>query len=362
MNPLSAVYGTAATWRRRWYAARPSRPRRLDRPVVSVGSLRVGGSGKTPVVAHLARLLLERGERPSILIRGYRRQRASSGVTVVSDGTRVRADLASSGDEALMLARALPGVPVLVGADRFASGVTAERELGATVHLLDDGFQHVQLARTVDLLLVDERDMREAVLPAGWLREPLKNAAVAHAALVTAAGEATVADVVRGLGVAEGFRIVRSIHSPRVLARVSTDRSVRLQADLESPAKAGHYADRDEPVIAVAGIARPDRFFSDLASAGWRVGRTLVFPDHHPFSERDIRRIADQARACGASLVLTTEKDAVRLEGHDLAGLTVAAVPLTASIEPAAEFSRWLIERLHARREQPFAAGAAGTR
>jgi tetraacyldisaccharide 4'-kinase len=341
VNPLSAVYGTAATWRRRWYAARPARARRLARPVVSVGSLRVGGSGKTPIVAHLAQLLLAHGERPSILIRGYRRQRATSGVTVVSDGTRVRADLASSGDEALMLARALPGVSVLVGADRFSSGVLAEGQLGVTVHLLDDGFQHVQLARAVDLLLVDERDLHEAVLPAGWLREPVGNASAAHAALVTAAHEATVAAVASSLGVSAAFRIVRSIHAPRRLTLKAP-----AQNDAPSTVDDALALDPERPVLALAGIARPDRFFSDLASAGWRVGRTLAFSDHHPFSERDITRIVDQARACGASLVLTTEKDAVRLEGHGLPGLTVASVPLTAAVEPAEDFTCWLLGRL----------------
>ena len=172
------MYGAAATWRRRWYSRDPARARRLTRPVISVGNLRVGGSGKTPVVAHLAQLLVERGERPAVLTRGYARVRPKAGVTIVSDGTRVLEDVAASGDEPFMLARALPGVPVLVGADRFASGLLAESQLGVTVHLLDDGFQHVCLARDIDLLLVDEADLNDHVLPAGRLREPLAHAAM----------------------------------------------------------------------------------------------------------------------------------------------------------------------------------------
>ena len=135
----------------------PSRRRRLSQPVVSVGNLRVGGSGKTPIVAHIARLLLERGERPAILTRGYARRCRPDGVTVVSDGTTILAGIESAGDEPLMLARALPGVPVLVGANRYLSGRLAEERFGATVHLLDDGFQHLELARDVDLLLVSRR-------------------------------------------------------------------------------------------------------------------------------------------------------------------------------------------------------------
>ena len=149
IETLSAAYSAAAAWRRQWYARDPSRRRTLTRPVVSVGNLRVGGTGKTPTVEYLARLLVANGERPVILTRGYARRRPLDGVTIVSDGTAIRADLDTAGDEPLMLARALPGVPVLVGADRHLSGRLAERRFGATVHLLDDGFQHVALARGV---------------------------------------------------------------------------------------------------------------------------------------------------------------------------------------------------------------------
>ena len=129
----ASIYGAAAAWRRRWYARDPSRRRALERPVVSVGNLRVGGSGKTPVVEHLARLLLAGGERPAILTRGYARPRPRSGVTVVSDPSGVLATYADAGDEPFMLARALPGVPVLVGADRGASGRYAEARFDTTV-------------------------------------------------------------------------------------------------------------------------------------------------------------------------------------------------------------------------------------
>ena len=115
---LSQAYGAAAAWRRAWYARDPSRRRQLQRPVVSVGNLRVGGSGKTPIVEYIARLLLQAGKRPAVLTRGYGRRIVQDGVTVVSDGTRVIAGLDEAGDEPLMLARALPGETVLVGADR----------------------------------------------------------------------------------------------------------------------------------------------------------------------------------------------------------------------------------------------------
>jgi len=170
VSALSAIYGRVATVRRAWYEGRPSSRRRLTTPAISVGNLVIGGSGKTPVVAAIARLLLQLGERPAILSRGYARRDRSDGVVVVSDGTAIVADVAASGDEPQMLARALPAIPVVVSADRYLAGRLAETRFGATVMMLDDAFQHVQLERTVDLLVVAREDLDERVLPSGRLQ------------------------------------------------------------------------------------------------------------------------------------------------------------------------------------------------
>src|SRR5262249_36475033 len=146
-----------------------SRSRRLSRPVISVGNLRVGGTGKTPVAAVVAQALLAAGERPAILTRGYARRAPADGVTVVSDGRTILTGVDAAGDEPLMLARALPDAMVLVGANRYLSGRLAEERLGATVHVLDDGFQHLELARDVDLLVVSEDDLNDQPLPFGRL-------------------------------------------------------------------------------------------------------------------------------------------------------------------------------------------------
>jgi tetraacyldisaccharide 4'-kinase len=329
LSGLSSVYGAAAAWRRRWYDGDPARRRRLRQPVVSIGNLSVGGSGKTPIVAHLARLLLEHGERPSILSRGYGRHRPQDGVTVVSDGAAVLAGVASAGDEPLMLARALPGVPVLVGTSRYLSGRLAEEKLGASVHLLDDGFQHLELGRDVDLLVVDERDLNDQPLPVGRLREPLVVAAKADAALVDSVDESAAERIGCTLGLSTCFRVERHLGTP-----------------YRFDGSAVPTADR---VLAAAGIARPDRFFGDLASAGWNVVGTIRFPDHHRFTNRDVERLAAAARAADA-IVMTTEKDAVRLAARDLGMLAVAAVPLTVRIEPAPVFAAWLLGRLQAAR------------
>ncbi|HTK28388.1 MAG TPA: tetraacyldisaccharide 4'-kinase [Vicinamibacterales bacterium] len=332
IRTISAMYGRGAMWRRRWYASDPRRRRRLVRPVISVGNLRVGGSGKTPAVACIARILLDAGEHPAILTRGYARRTPSAGTTVVSDGRAILASADAAGDEPLLLARLLPGVPVLVSADRYLSGRLAEERFGATVHILDDGFQHHELARNADLLLTSEEDLSDGPLPAGHLREPLEAGAAADAVLVPA-GYATAAERIgRALGVEPAFRVTHALGVPRAIAG---DRETVVV-----PAGAR--------VFAAAGIARPERFVSDLISVGWEVVGTMLFRDHHQFTNADVGRIAAAARAARTAIVLTTEKDAIRFEACDLAGLPIAAVPLVTSIEPAAAFRAWLLARLAA--------------
>jgi tetraacyldisaccharide 4'-kinase len=336
----SSLFGAAASWRRRWYTRDPTRRSRLARPVVSVGNLRVGGSGKTPVVESLARLLAAQGERPAILSRGYGRRRPAEGVTVVSDGLRIVSDLDAAGDEPLMLARSLPGVPVLVGADRFLSGRLAEQRFGVTVHLLDDGFQHLSLARDVDLLLLDESDLTDRVVPLGRLREPLTAASCADAVLAPAVGEASLERIRRLAASGTVWEVRRSLGPLRWL-------------------RGGPVAlDPGGRVFAVAGIARPERFFGDLRTAGWTVAGTMIFRDHHRYSAADVERIAAAARASSAAAVLSTEKDGVRLEDVLAQDVSVAVVPLTASVEPPS-FAEWLFDRLclaRSRRAEPIAS------
>lgn len=327
---MSAAYGAVAGWRRALYARDPSRRRRLARPVVSVGNLGMGGSGKTPVVEYVARLLQNSGERPAILTRGYARRIPHDGVTVVSDSSDVLADLDSAGDEPLMLARALPGVPVLVGADRYLSGVLAERRLGATVHILDDGFQHLQLERDVDLLLVSEEDLMDQPLPTGRLRERLDAAAVADAALVTAGYDTAADRIGRALRAPTVFRVTRAIAPPRSVG----------------PPRESVVVPPASRVYAVAGIARPDRFMTDIAAAGWELAGAMTFRDHYRFSTRDLARIVAAATSARSSIVMTTEKDAVRLAALDLRGLPIASLPLVVGVEPEDRFRHWLLDRI----------------
>lgn len=327
------MYGAAAAWRRRWYRD-SSRRRTLTQPVVSIGNLRVGGSGKTPIAGFIARLLAESGERPAVLTRGYARRRHGDGVTVVSDGRSTCAALDEAGDEPLMLAQALPRIPVLVSDDRYLAGCLAERRFGATVHILDDGFQHLNLNRDVDLLLVSEEDLQDRPLPAGRLRERLDAAAAADAALVTAGYDSAAERVARTLKIATAFRVTRSIAAPRFIT--GNHDSVVVPAGSR--------------VFAVTAIARPDRFVADLSAVGWEVAGTLTFPDHHQFTRRDIGRIGHAARTAASAIVLTTEKDAVRFQRCNLGDLPIASIPLVVGVEPHDAFRDWLLARIHLRR------------
>jgi tetraacyldisaccharide 4'-kinase len=323
---LDRVYAVAVRARRRWYERHPAAVRRLASPVVSIGNLTVGGAGKTPLVRAIAEWLIAQGERPAILSRGYGRRHAVDGVVVVSDGQRVVSDLTRSGDEPLMLARAVPGAVVAVADDRYLAGVVAERRLNATVHLLDDGFQHLRLARDLNVLVTSAGEVSAGrTLPFGRLREPVDAAARADLVVVMGADAAAARAEAWTLGVS------LSVGARRTLPRASADAT---------------------PAVAVAGIANVTQFFDGLRAAGWPVVETLSFRDHHPYSARDVSRIAAAARSVGASTVLTTEKDAVRFEPLAPLPFTLQPVPLSLDFDDWSTLSASIAEALRRRRAE----------
>lgn len=341
---LSALYAAVARRRREHYAARPDLRRRLRRPVISVGNLAVGGRGKTPLVAAIARELLAMGERPAILSRGYGRTTPEDGVVVVRDADGIRGDLGRSGDEPLMLARQLDGACVLVSPDRYLAGRLAEHHLGATVHVLDDGFQHLQLERDIDILILGRDDIaRPFTLPHGRLREPLDTCIAADAIV---AADADVEVDVHGLDVPI-FRVTRSV-APAGVAH-GADGAARGANG--GAGAAGGDASARLPVAAVAGIATPSRFFDDLRAAGYAVVETMPFRDHHPYSRRDVDRMMARAAAAGAAAIVTTEKDLVRLLPFRPFRMPVLRVPLTMEPDPRPEFRQWLARSVGAARD-----------
>ena len=325
---ISAVYAAIARRRREWYAARPHARRRLRHPVISIGNIAAGGRGKTPFTATIARLLLDMGERPAILSRGYGRTDPVEGAVVVRDAQGIRADLARSGDEPFMLARQLEGAIVMSGADRYLSGRLAEHHLGATVHLLDDGFQHFALDRDLDIVLVSAADLNGAkTLPAGRLREPA-DVLIAADAIVCTDLDTTIS--VPDIPV---FRAVRTIGE------------VVFDDTGPPPPSAG------ATVLAIAGIANPAPFFEALTQAGWQAGATMTFRDHHPYTAEDVARFASATTAAGGAAVITTEKDYVRLLPYRPFPLAIGWLPLTITAEPDGDFRRWLAVEVGAARD-----------
>ena len=343
---LSRLYDETAWRRRQWYARRPAARRRLARPVVSVGALAAGGSGKTPLAAALARMLVEMGERPAILSRGYGRVDPVEGAAVIRDFERTVGSLAVAGDEPWMLARSLDGVAVVVAEDRHLAGRLAETRLGATVHVLDDGFQHLQLERGADLVLLSGADLDDPrVLPAGRLRERLATARGADALLLVDVPAAGRARVEAELQPARVFHVRRRTGPVRVHRPGGTG-PVRVSR----PDGEGDGLDAGARVAAVAGIARPERFFADLRAAGLDVVHTLAFADHHRYGRREADRIQKEARRARAEAIVTTDKDFVRLEPWLPFDPVLATMSLTCTVTPEAPFRAFIAGRLAAER------------
>jgi tetraacyldisaccharide 4'-kinase len=272
MNPLSAIFGSGVAMRNALYDRRVFKVRKLARPVVSVGNLSVGGSGKTPFVIALGELLKDRGITFDVLSRGY--GRSSPDPAVVDP----QGSPAQFGDEPLLIARKLQ-VPVIVGAERYQAGVLGEQSCNASLHLLDDGFQHRRLHRDFDLVLVPAADLEDTLLPAGRLREPLRSLRRADAVVVHA-NENTMVP-----GAPDVWRVTRALSIETAPSRP----------------------------LAFCGVARPQQFFAQLRDLGFQLAETVAFPDHHGYTESDIHRLLQVKSSTGAGGFITTEKDAINL-------------------------------------------------
>jgi tetraacyldisaccharide 4'-kinase len=310
-------------------------------PVISVGSLSAGGAGKTPVVIALAKLLRDAGWTVDVLSRGYGRE----GRGVEQVWPRLDRAAARFGDEPVLIAQQTE-VPVWVGADRFAAGERAETVAVSGlrgVHLLDDGFQHRQLARTIDVVLVTAEDLEDALLPAGNLRE---NLSALERADVVVVRESEVASETDGVG-KRVWGLLRERGQMWTVRRT-----------LRFPAPLRVFGAGLRPV-AFCAIARPEGFASMLQDAGCGVVETVAFPDHHRYVKADIERAMEVAKSVNGSGFVTTEKDAVklsaamreRLEEHG--PLMIAALEVAFADEPA------VLRALEAKLQAAAAAEAA---
>lgn len=270
MNPVSLIFGAAVAARNVLYDRGLFKIHKLARPVVSVGNISVGGSGKTPFVITLGELLQQRGIEFDVLSRGY--GRSSTGIAVVDpEGTP-----AQFGDEPLLIARKLRA-PVIVAADRYQAGLLAEKQFPSKIHLLDDGFQHRGLHRDFDIVMLPEEDQNGTLLPIGRLREPLSALARADAVVLP--------------------------DLPERPLQVKSVWFARRQIELAAGGK----------LVAFCGIARPRQFFDALKAARQEIAATLTFRDHHRYAQLDIDRLLDLKKQTGAAGFVTTEKDGINL-------------------------------------------------
>jgi tetraacyldisaccharide 4'-kinase len=263
--------------------------------VISVGGLSLGGSMKTPVVQALARAMVARGQSVSILGHGYRG--LNTDPRLISDGTQLLETAASAGDEAFLLSQELRGCPVAVGRDKVAAGRLLEERFGKRIILVDSGFQHLRLFRDLDIVCVTERDLADRVVPAGLLRESSR--------------ALTRADLVFTDRRSEGPRIgaLRAQRAADVFSLVRTDFAFSPVGAPENKAEPPARA------YAFCGLGWPERFVKDLSARGSSVVGHRFFRDHHPYDARDLRDVAEAAVRSGAGAVVTTGKDAVRIQG-----------------------------------------------
>jgi len=314
LNPLSAIYAGVVRTRNALYDRRILRARRLQGPVVSVGNLSAGGSGKTPFVILVGELLKSRGVRFDVLSRGY--GRTSYGVRLVDPAGLPQ----EFGDEPLLIARKLQ-VPVIVGEDRYAAGRFAESKFGPQLHILDDGFQHRALARDFDIVLITSQDASDRLLPAGRLREPLNSLRRADA-VVLASGASPESFPLEGKII---WRVRRGIVPQNVPLR---------------------------PVV-FCGIARPQNFLLQLRSANIEPVAQAFYRDHHAYGEKDIRELLELKQRSEAGGFVTTEKDAINLGGYLTALVPLAVVPVKMELTDAANAVDTILHKIEKQKPKP---------
>ena len=309
LAPLATLYGAITQTRLALYRRGILNVSKLDAPVISVGNLTTGGTGKTPLVEYVARIVAVEGRKACILTRGYGRESPKERV-LVSDGLTVLAGENEAGDEPRLLAENLQGLTAVISdANRFAAGRWAIAELGSEVFILDDGFQHVQLKRDLNVAAVDAIDAwgDGHLLPWGRLREPRTGLTRADCIVITRADQADDIDSLK--------REIEKVSNNRTLftsrMRVRGLRSLHEKSFLE----AGPKPEIASPVAVFCAIGNPRSFIKQVDQEGYDVVAVSQFPDHHRYDQRDVGSIVEKAKMAGARSLITTAKDAVKLRG-----------------------------------------------
>ncbi len=309
--PVGWLYGKIADIRNALYDRGVLESHSLGAKTISIGNITTGGTGKTPLVIHVSDILADAGEKVCILTRGYGRE--SSGRVLVSDGEQVLVDARTGGDEPVEIAGRLIGKAIVVSdADRVSAATWAKEKFGITAFVLDDGFQHRRAKRDLDIVCIDATNPfgNGRILPAGRLREPLENLSRADVIVLTRTDLADdVSDAISRIAeLSQTANVFRS----RSKALAPTCLSKFLAANSGSP------FDPNVPLLVFCGLGNPDAFFESVLRGGHAVRHTEAFADHHYYTQDDIDGLEKLARQNDAGVLLTTEKDAVKLNGLNL--------------------------------------------
>jgi tetraacyldisaccharide 4'-kinase len=298
---LSWLYAAGVAVRNAAFSVGILRVVRAGVPVISVGNITVGGAGKTPMVEYLIGYCIARGSKVAVVSRGYGRM--TRGVRVISDGVVLRADASIGGDEPVQMASRFPAAVIVVAESRVDAALIAVKDFGATLVLMDDGFQHRYLHRDLDLVVVDGgRDVRcEPLLPLGRRREPLRAFRRAGFVMFSRVKDGAMARAA-GLAIAPWYK------GPTAGMAYTADELCAMDGTVIDPEVL-----RRGTGFAFCGIADPEGFLTTLRDTGIRIAGHAWFPDHHRFSPQDVDLVNSKAAALGSSFLITTEKDATRL-------------------------------------------------
>ena len=309
----------------------------LPCPVISVGNITVGGTGKTPCVIMLAQMLQENGFKPAILSRGYS-GKSIHPVNIVSDGHKILLDSETAADEPFLIAQVLKRVPVITGAKRIVTGEAAINQFGANVLICDDAMQHRQIFRDVNLVLFDSHSLnrKNYILPRGRLREPIAGLGRASAFVLTRTNEVQqMKNTIGKLAQTEKIPIFMSIHKPKDIGKgdYSAQKSISILAG--------------KKVCAFCGIANPDSFRKTLSDAQTQVLSFDIFPDHHRYSQCELEKIKVKFVDCHADFIVSTQKDGARLKEFPEFLNLIYMLRIELEIVPSGEsFKKFILDRL----------------
>jgi tetraacyldisaccharide 4'-kinase len=308
--PFSSIYGKITDLRNALFERGVFKSHSLGAPTVSIGNITLGGTGKTPMVAFVARILIEQSEKVCILTRGYGRENPKERI-VVSDGENILTDAKSAGDEPFELARKLQGKAIIIAdANRVAAAKWAREKFDITVFVLDDAFQHRAAKRDLDIVLLDATNPfgNSKTLPFGRLREPLENLRRADLIVIT---RANLVENISDLK----FEISNyNPACPLFTAENKISNLIELKDFLSNFQPTTDNGGRTtNKSLAFCALGNPDNFFEQLRRENFNLTATRKFPDHHRYTQSDVSKIEAEAKEKGAEILLTTAKDAVKL-------------------------------------------------